>query len=105
MELAKQHLLANIIDILECLGKANNIPFNQLYHIVENCTDQYYSKVIETFVAIIKRQFADRQTLLVNMAHSLKFLEEYLDRQVKNLEDFSKTPQYSRQFRGLTPSF
>ena len=80
LELARQHLLADIIDILEHLGKANNIPFNQLYYIAENCVDQYYSKVIETFIAIIKRQFADRQLLLVNTAHSLKFLEEYSDR-------------------------
>ena len=80
LELAKQHLPADIIDILECLGKADNTPFNQLYYIAENCTDRYYSKVIETFVSIIKRQFADRQTLLVNTARSLKFLEEYSDR-------------------------
>ena len=59
LELAKQHLPANIIDILEHLGKADNIPFNQLYYIMENCTDRYYTKVIETFVFIIKRQFAD----------------------------------------------
>ena len=60
LELAKQHLPLDIIDILECLGKADNIPFNQLYYIVENCVDRYYTKVIATFVAIIKRQFADR---------------------------------------------
>ena len=36
LELAKQHLLADIIDILECLGKADNISFNQLYYIMEN---------------------------------------------------------------------
>ena len=89
LELAKQHLPIDIIDILECLGKANNIPFNQLYYIVENCTDRYYSKVIETFVSIIKRQFADRQTLLVNTARSLKFLEEYSDRQVQIWKIFS----------------
>ena len=83
LELAKQHLPADIIDILECLRKANNIPFNQLYYIAENCADGYYSKVIETFVSIIKRQSADRQTLLVNTAHSLKFLEKYLDRQAQ----------------------
>ena len=59
LELAKQHLLADIIDILEHLGKADNIAFNQLYYIAENCTDRYYTKVIETFVSIIKRQFAD----------------------------------------------
>ena len=81
LEKAKQHLPADIIDILECLRKANNIPFNQLYYIVENCADRYYSKMIETFVSIIKRQFANRQTLLVNTAHLLKFLEEYSDRQ------------------------
>ena len=90
LELAKQHLPTNIIDILECLGKANNIPFNQLYYIVENCANRYYSKVIETFVSIIKRQFADRQTLLVNTACSLKFLEEYLDRQVQIWKIFHK---------------
>ena len=55
LELAKQHLLADIIDILECLGKADNIPFNQLYYITENCMDRYYTKVIKTFVSIIKR--------------------------------------------------
>ena len=90
LELAKQHLPANIIDILECLGKANNIPFNQLYYIAENCADRYYSKVIKTFVSIIKRQFANRQTLLVNTAHSLKFLEEYSDRQAQIWKIFHK---------------
>ena len=83
LKLAKQHLLDDIIDILERLGKADNIPFNQLYTIVENCADRYYSKVIQTFTAIIKRQFADRQTLLVNTAHALKFLEDYADRQAQ----------------------
>ena len=79
MELAKQHLPADIIDILVHLGKADNIPFNQLYYITKNCLDQYYRKVIETFVSIIKRQFADRQLLLVNTGHCLKFLEDYSD--------------------------
>ena len=88
LELAKQHLPADIIDILECLGKADNILFNQLYYITENCADRYYPKVIETFVSIIKRQFADRQLLLVNTVHCLKFLEEYLFGQTSpNLED------------------
>ena len=90
LELAKQHLPADIIDILEHLGKADNIPFNQLYYIAENCANRYYSKVIETFVSIIKRQFADRQTLLVNTACSLKFLEEYSDRQVQIWKSFHK---------------
>ena len=81
LQLAKEHLPGNIIEILERLGKADHIPHNQLYYIAENCADRYYSKVIETFVALLKHQFTDRQLLLVNTARSLKFLEEYTDRQ------------------------
>ena len=66
LQLAKEHLPGDIIAILDRLGKADNIPFNQLYYIAENCTDHYYSKVIETFVSILKCQFADHQLLLVN---------------------------------------
>ena len=78
---AKEHLPGDIIDILERLGKADNIPFNQLYYIAKNCTDHYYSKVIETFVTLLKCQFADRQLLLVNTARSLKFINDYADHQ------------------------
>ena len=90
LQLAKDHLPGDIIDILERLGKADHIPHNQLYYIVENCADCYYSKVIETFVALLKCQFADRQLLLVNTARSLKFLEEYADRQVLIWQIFRK---------------
>ena len=90
LQLAKDHLPGDIIDILERLGKADNIPHNQLYYVVENCTDRYYSKVIETFVLLLKRQFADRQLLLINTARSLKFLEEYADRQALIWKIFSK---------------
>ena len=79
LQLVKEHLPGNIVDILKRLSKVDNIPFNQLYYIVENCADHYYSKVIETFVALLKCQFKDRQLLLVNTARSLKFLEEYVD--------------------------
>ena len=82
LQLAKDHLPGDIIDILARLGKADNIPHNQLYYIAENCADRYYSKVIKTFVALLKQQFADRQLLLINTARSLTFLEEYADRQV-----------------------
>ena len=54
LQLAKDHLPGDIIDILERLGKADNIPHNQLYYVVENCADHYYSKVIETFVLLLK---------------------------------------------------
>ena len=90
LQLAKEHLPGNIIDILERLGKADHIPYNQLYYIAENCADHYYSKVIETFVALLKWQFTDRQLLLVNTARSLKFLEEYADRQVLIWQIFRK---------------
>ena len=76
--------------MLERLGKADNIPFNQLYYIAENCTDCYYSKVIETFISILKCQFADHQLLLVNTARSLKFLEEYVDHQAQIWKIFQK---------------
>ena len=89
-QLAKDHLPGDIIDILERLGKADNISFNQLYYIAKNCTDHYYSKVIETFVALLKCQFADHQLLLVNTARSLKFLEDYADRQAQIWKIFQK---------------
>ena len=86
----KDHLPGDIIDILKRLGKADNIPHNQLYYVAENCTDCYYSKVIETFVLLLKRQFANRQLLLVNTTRSLKFLEEYANRQALIWKIFSK---------------
>ena len=46
--------------------------------------------MIKTFVFIIKRQFADRQLLLVNTADCLKFLEEYSDGQVQIWKIFHK---------------
>ena len=90
LQLAKEHLPGDIIDILERLGKADHIPHNQLYYIAKNCADRYYSKVIETFMALLKWQFADRQLLLVNMARSLKFLEDYADRQALIWQIFRK---------------
>ena len=90
LQLAKDHLPGDIIDILKRLGKADHIPHNQLYYIVENCADHYYSKVIETFVALLKWQFADRQLLLINTTRSLKFLEEYADRQALIWQIFRK---------------
>ena len=90
LQLAKEHLPGDIIDILERLGKADNIPFNQLYYIAENCADHYYSKVIETFVTLLKCQFMDRQLLLVNTARSLKFLKDYTDHQGQIWKIFQK---------------
>ena len=90
LQLTKEHLPGDIIDILERLGKADHIPHNQLYYIAERCADRYYTKVIETFVALLKCQFTDRQLLLVNTARSLKFLEEYTYRQALIWKIFRK---------------
>ena len=43
----KEHLPTDIINILELLGKADNIPFNQLYNLAEDCADRYNTKVIK----------------------------------------------------------
>ena len=58
---AKEHLPGDIIDILECLGKVDNIPFNQLYRLAENCADRYYTKVIQTLTHLMKNSFHDRE--------------------------------------------
>ena len=48
LQAAKEHLPHDIINILELLGKVDNIPFNQLYSLAEDCADWYYTKVIKT---------------------------------------------------------
>ena len=73
----KEHLPGDIIDMLKCLGKADNIPFNQLYSLTEDCTDRYYMKVIQTLICLMKNSFHDRQLVLVNTVRVLKFLESY----------------------------
>ena len=75
LKAAKEHLPQDIINILELLEKADNIPFNQLYSLAEDCTDRYYTKVIKTLTQLLKGSFNDRQIILVNMAKALKFLK------------------------------
>ena len=87
---AKEHLPADIINILELLGKVGNIPFNQLYNLAEDCTDRYYTKVIKTLTCLLKNSFHDRQLVLVNSAMVLKFLESYAARQAKLWKVLSK---------------
>ena len=74
---AKEHLLGDIIDILSHVRKADNIPFNQLHSLTEDCTDRYYTKVIQTLTCLMKNSFHDRQLILINTARVLKFLESY----------------------------
>ena len=62
---AKEHLPGDIIDIFSRLGKADNIPFNQLYSLAEDCMDRYYTKVIQMLMHLMKNSFHDRQLILI----------------------------------------
>ena len=79
----KECLPSDIINILELLGKADNIPFNQLYNLAEDCADRYYTKVIKTLTHLLKNSFHDRQLVLVNCARVFKLLKSYAVKQAK----------------------
>ena len=98
---AKEHLPTDIINILELLGKADNIPFNQLYNLAEDCADRYYMKVIKTLPHLLKNSFHDRQLVLVNSARALKFLESYTVRQAKLWKVLSKYHHLPDHFHDL----
>ena len=98
---AKEHLPKDIIDILELLGKADNIPFNQLYNLAEDCMDRYYTKVIQTLTQLLKSSFNDRQLVLVNMARALKFLESYATRLTTLWKVLSKYDRLPDHFHDL----
>ena len=98
---AKEHLPDDIIDILACLGKVDNIPFNQLYSLVEDCADRYYTKVIQTLAHLMKNSFHDRQLILVNIARALKFLKSYALQQTKLWKVLSKYHNLPDHFHDL----
>ena len=98
---AKDHLPADIINILELLGKADNIPFNQLYNLAEDCTDRYCMKLIKTLTHLLKNSFHDRQLVLVNSSRALKFLESYTARQSKLWKVLSKYHSLPDHFHDL----
>ena len=97
----KEHLPSDIINILELLGKADNIPFNQLYSLAEDCADRYYVKVIKMLTCLLKNSFHNRQLVLVNSARALKFLESYAVRQAKLWKVFSKYHSLPDHFHDL----
>ena len=101
LKAAKEHLPQDIINILELLGKADNIPFNQLYNLAEDCADRYYTKVINTLTQLLKGSFNDRQIVLVNMTRALKFLELYRNRQTKLWKVLSKYDKLPDHFHDL----
>ena len=98
---AKEHLHGDIIDILVHLGKADNIPFNQLYSLTEDCADRYYTKVIQMLTHLMKNSFHDRQLILINTARALKFLESYASRQTKLWKVLSKYHNLPDHFHDL----
>ena len=101
LKTAKEHLPKDIINILELLGKADNIPFNHLYNLAEYCMDRYYTKVIKTLKQLLKSSFNDRQLVLVNTARALKFLESYVSRQAKLWKVLSKYDRLPDHFHDL----
>ena len=98
---AKEHLPGDIINILELLGKGDNIPFNQLYSLTEDCADRYYTSVIQTLTHLMKNSFHDRQLVLVNTARVLKFLESYAAQQTKLWKVLSKYHNLPDHFHNL----
>ena len=79
----------------------DNIPFNQLYNLAEDCTDRYYTKVIQTVTHLVKNSFHDRQLVLVNTARVLKFLESYAALQTKLWKMLSKYHNLPDHFHDL----
>ena len=98
----KEHLPGDIINILELLGKADNIPFNQL-KILLRIAQTYYMKVIKTLTHLLKNSFHDRQLVVVNSARVLKFLESFTARQAKLWKVLSKYFSLPDHFHDLKP--
>ena len=101
LKAAKEHLPRDIINILEPLGKADNILFNQLYNLAKDCMDRYYTKVIKSLTHLLKSSFHDRQLVLVTTARALKFLELYAARQTKLWKVLSKYDRLLDHFHDL----
>ena len=98
---AREHLPQDIVEILKLLGKADNIPFNQLYNLAQDCMDCYYTKVIKTLTHLLKHNFTDRQTVLVNTVRALKLLESYGERQGKLWKVLTKHNKLLDHFHDL----
>ena len=68
---------------------------------MEDCTDRYYTKVIQTLTHLMKNSFYDRQLVLINTARALKFLESYASRQTKLWKVLSKYHNLPDHFHDL----
>ena len=101
LKAAKEHLPKDIINTLELLGKADNIPFNQLYNLAKDCVDRYYTNVMKTLTHLLKNSFHDRQLVLVNTIQAPKFLESYAARQTKSWKVLSRYHRLPDHFHDL----
>ena len=101
----REHLPPDIIKILEHLGKVESIPFDKFYYLAQNCADRYYTKVIQTFIELIKRNTANRQTVLVNSALALKYLKDYGQRQAQLFTVLEKYHQVPENLEDLKSQF
>ena len=68
---------------------------------MEDCTDRYYTRVIQMLTCLMKNSFHDRQLVLVNTARVLKFLESYTSRQTKLWKVLSKYHNLLDHFHDL----
>ena len=101
----KDHLPKDIITILERLGKVDNMPFDKLYYLVENCADRYFTSISKTFIEIIKWSTTDRQIMLVNTARALKYLEDFGQRQSQLLTVLQKYHLFLDSLENLQSQF
>ena len=101
----REHLPQDVIRILECLCKIESTPSNKLYYLAQNCADHYYTKVIQTFIELIKRNTANRQIVLVHSAQALKYLEAYRLRQAQLFPVWEKYHQVPDGLEDLKSQF
>ena len=79
----------------------DNIPFNQLYNLAEDCAERYYAKAMKTLTHLLKNSFHNRQLVLINTARVLKFLESYAAQQAKLWKVLSKYHNLPNHFHDL----
>ena len=76
LQLAKEHLPGDIFDILERLGKADNIPFNQLYYIAENCADLLLVKAVTDNLEVSHNKTDATDLNIVNVSFKISDIRE-----------------------------
>ena len=72
-----------------------------MYNLAQDCADHYNTKVIKTLTDLLKCNFTDRQTVLMNTVRALKSLESYRDRQAKLWKVLTKYDKLPDHFHDL----